>query len=487
MSTVAGAGAGRLRRAGRGRPRPDRRLGPRSPRPGRSYPSAGACHPSVARRRLPQRLPAGRLRRSRTGSRPCTSAPSPARAPTGGTPPQRRLGRHAGRAGRVRHGRSTRRLGADWRPAGSGLTVVLPSPQAWRGGARWYRCDVTEIASIDDTAVDLRTGSLRGALSGSGPAGVRLLQPEGWSRTTSTRWCRCVLHRQAPRRVRRRLARRRTAATPAFTGNAKRTHRACQTMIAKYAKVPDNSDARSTAPARSTTSPYEEEWRNGNRGVQCFLWISDRDLTRLDEERRHQGPCRSPEPAQHAAPRRHRRLTGPDAAWVGSALAGAARPGTSRRCRAGAATAAPSGPSPRPGMPAGSSGRASTKSTATPRAAGRLGHRHLRSRPGAASRSRRRPRRPAGPPAAPRRAAPAAAGSAAAGRDGWRRQRDSGRRRSEPRPVHGASTSTRSKPPSGRSASRADVAAVGGSTRHRQARDGLRDQPGPVLGAPRPR
>ena len=71
------------------------------------------------------------------------------------------------------------------------------------------------------------------------------------------------------------------------------------------------------------------------------------------------------------------------------------------------------------------------------------------SRPAPASRSRRAPRRRAGPSRAPTTAAPAGAGPARPGPTGWRRQRASGRRRSAPRPVHGASTSTRSNDPGG--------------------------------------
>ena len=80
----------------------------------------------------------------------------------------------------------------------------------------------------------------------------------------------------------------------------------------------------------------------------------------------------------------------------------------------------------------------------------RLGHRHLRSRPGAASRSRRRRRRPAGPPGAPQPSSSRCSRVSGGRSAGVRRHRASGRRRSAPRPVHGASTSTRSKSPSGK-------------------------------------
>ena len=44
--------------------------------------------------------------------------------------------------------------------------------------------------------------------------------------------------------------------------------------------MPDNGDLQFRAGIDLSTTPSSEEWRNGNRGVQCFLWLSDRNLTR---------------------------------------------------------------------------------------------------------------------------------------------------------------------------------------------------------------
>ena len=117
---------------------------------------------------------------------------------------------------------------------------------------------------------------------------------------------------------------------------------------------------------------------------------------------------------------------------------------TSRRCRAGAATAARTGPAPRSSAGA-NSGRASSAvtgwrrsaSATTPTVSARCGEQvaYSTTPPGRVSRDRRRP------------AARAAAWPARATSAGVRRQRASGRRRSAPSPVHGASTRTRSKLP----------------------------------------
>ncbi|MET8085749.1 septum formation family protein [Micromonospora sp. NPDC005237] len=193
----------------------------------------------------------------------------------GTPPPPGSVGMRAAQAGCETE--VNKAVGADWRSGRLGLAVVLPSPAAWAGGARWYRCDVTEIASIDDTAVDLRTGSLRGALTGASPLAYRCFNPKLDKdkieemvavSCTAKHHAEFVGIWQAP-----------DISYAEFNRTTKRTHRACQSVTAKYAKVPDNSQLDFRA-GTIYYQPYEQEWRNGNRGVQCFLWISDRDLTR---------------------------------------------------------------------------------------------------------------------------------------------------------------------------------------------------------------
>ncbi|WP_410814278.1 septum formation family protein [Micromonospora sp. 067-2] len=168
-------------------------------------------------------------------------------------------------------------VGADWRSGRLGLTVVLPSAPAWTGGARWYRCDIAELASIDDTAIDLRTGSLRGSLTGAAPLAYRCFNPKLVKddidemvpvACTAKHHAEFVGIWRAP-----------DISYAEFNRTSKRTHQACQTLTATYAKVPNNSQLDFRA-GTIFYQPYEQEWGNGNRGVQCFLWISDRDLTR---------------------------------------------------------------------------------------------------------------------------------------------------------------------------------------------------------------
>jgi hypothetical protein len=59
-------------------------------------------------------------------------------------------------------------LGGDPHTSRLAVLPVMPSERQWAGQARWFRCELMEIAGLDRTIVS-RDGSLRGALAGSGP------------------------------------------------------------------------------------------------------------------------------------------------------------------------------------------------------------------------------------------------------------------------------------------------------------------------------
>ena len=80
--------------------------------------------------------------------------------------------------------KTTEYVGGEWRTARLWIGVTHPSPSAWTGGARWYRCELVEIDSIeDDGALVERVSSLPRAL---GDHGVRCyLWLDGATLTTS--------------------------------------------------------------------------------------------------------------------------------------------------------------------------------------------------------------------------------------------------------------------------------------------------------------
>ncbi|RKN40231.1 septum formation family protein [Micromonospora endolithica] len=174
------------------------------------------------------------------------------------------------------HREVNKALGADWRTGRVGVTVVYPSPAAWTGGSRWFRCDATEVRGVDDPSVVLRTGSLKGALTGAAPLRHGCYDPvmKGDAVTEMKAVACTSRHRAefvgvwvAP-----------DTSYAAFDRAEAKAHRACLSLVASYTKVP-----RSDVQFRIGSiyfQPYEQDWRNGDRGVQCFLWADDRTLTR---------------------------------------------------------------------------------------------------------------------------------------------------------------------------------------------------------------
>src|SRR6185312_9581328 len=60
---------------------------------------------------------------------------------------------------------TTAYVGGPWRTGRLWIGVTHPSPAAWTGGARWFRCELLEISSIeDDGGLVMRLGSLRDSL-----------------------------------------------------------------------------------------------------------------------------------------------------------------------------------------------------------------------------------------------------------------------------------------------------------------------------------
>lgn len=168
-------------------------------------------------------------------------------------------------------------VGADWRSGRLAVVVVAPSRHGWTGGARWYRCDVAEIDGLDNAEFVDRTGSLNGALRG--PSALR----HGcFAPTVRRQDVQAMVAVVCTRPHRAEFAGVYLAPDgpyDVFDRDAGRIHRGCYAVIARFAEVPN--DSRIDERVGSIYHyPSESEWKAGNRGVQCFLWMKDRALTR---------------------------------------------------------------------------------------------------------------------------------------------------------------------------------------------------------------
>jgi hypothetical protein len=65
-------------------------------------------------------------------------------------------------------GKATGFVGGPWRTGLLAINVVWPSDPAWAGGARWFRCDLTQT-ELTTSRTPGRTGTLAKSLATAGP------------------------------------------------------------------------------------------------------------------------------------------------------------------------------------------------------------------------------------------------------------------------------------------------------------------------------
>ncbi|MFG2057097.1 septum formation family protein [Micromonospora sp. NPDC048930] len=177
--------------------------------------------------------------------------------------------------------RATAFVGGDWRGARLTVRVVPPSPAGWAGGARWFRCDLMAVPTVEPRLFGGRSadysmpyrGSLRDALKGPAPLAYGCLTVDKWDELQQTSCTKAhqfeyVGSWSAP-----------DVGYADADRDAKAIHARCRTLVARYAKVPVDR----MLPYRTGTRfqlPSEEAWARGDRGIRCFYWSSGKKVTR---------------------------------------------------------------------------------------------------------------------------------------------------------------------------------------------------------------
>ncbi|GGN74495.1 hypothetical protein GCM10010112_44710 [Actinoplanes lobatus] len=176
--------------------------------------------------------------------------------------------------------KTTAYVGGPWRDARLWIGVTHPSPAAWNGGARWFRCELVELDSIEnDGALARRTGSLRGALAGKNSDllltcyAIKLDKAGAISSMPSMK---CTDKHNAE------FAGIWTA--PAGTAYPKKDasweefHEGCRKVAAEYAGVPLDGNLQYRIGVVSLPG-NADVWGQGDHGVRCYLWLDGSDLT----------------------------------------------------------------------------------------------------------------------------------------------------------------------------------------------------------------
>ncbi|TDC33000.1 septum formation family protein [Micromonospora sp. KC213] len=173
--------------------------------------------------------------------------------------------------------KATGYVGDDWRAGRLRLAVALPTRSGWAAGSRWYRCDLSELDTTEAAAkVLIRTGSLRDALKG--PSKLRLgcqRTTEGGGRVRTLTPVDCAVAHDVEF-----VGVWRSPARPYPTKDADWVplYAGCRSVLGRYVGVPDDADLRLRSGV-VVRPPGAGRWRVGDRGVRCYLWLSDRTVT----------------------------------------------------------------------------------------------------------------------------------------------------------------------------------------------------------------
>ncbi len=162
-------------------------------------------------------------------------------------------------------------LGGDWHSGMLWLGLVVPSDNAWRGGARWFRCDLVHYSdALDDAIID--HGVLKGDLSGARTSAYGCIaSTEDADQTTLTASpTDCGSPHQAE------FAGLYTAPDVPYPTDAaarkKMGQNGCENVVAKFLGYSSPSQWRNQAVGMWWFGFSQAQWNLGDRTTQCFAY-----------------------------------------------------------------------------------------------------------------------------------------------------------------------------------------------------------------------
>jgi hypothetical protein len=174
---------------------------------------------------------------------------------------------------------TTTYVGGPWRNARLWIGVTHPTPPAWAGGARWFRCEVLELSSVeDDGGVVQRTGSLTGALADGtsdlmltcyaiqldNSGAIQRMPPVGCTAKHNSEFVGVWYAGDLD--------------YPKKDADWAKFHNGCRKLVAGYVGVPDDADLQYRAGVVSLPGG-QDVWDLGDHGVRCYLWLDGAGLT----------------------------------------------------------------------------------------------------------------------------------------------------------------------------------------------------------------
>ncbi|NMO52156.1 septum formation family protein [Actinoplanes sp. TBRC 11911] len=179
---------------------------------------------------------------------------------------------------RVCDNKTTAYVGGPWRTGRLWIGVVHPTPAAWTGGSRWYRCEVIELSSVeDDGTLVQRAGSLKNALASTGALtlGCYAVRQDSSGAIASMPAVACDAEHNAEFAG---LWNAKNLAYPKRDAAWRPFHNGCREVVSGYAKVPDDKDLQYRTGVVSLPGS-EDVWGLGDHSVRCYLWVDGAELT----------------------------------------------------------------------------------------------------------------------------------------------------------------------------------------------------------------
>jgi hypothetical protein len=169
--------------------------------------------------------------------------------------------------------KTTEYVGGSWRTGRLWIGVTEPTTAAWIGGARWFRCDVLEVSSIeDDGGLVQRVGTVKDALAQ--PESPLLLtcysielDDAGAIDTMPASTCAAKHNAEFVG-----IWYAGDLGYPQTDAQWAKFHDGCRKLIATYTDVPDDADLQYRAGVVSLPGG-DDVWALGDHGVRCYLWL----------------------------------------------------------------------------------------------------------------------------------------------------------------------------------------------------------------------